>query len=129
MADEALKVGKLALLYFIHRAVAFRTRNRHLPPGWFAGWFLNCRSFVHIAFSVIRIGGARNLAAGKSHEDVRDLREWQTKIDIDAFERGSRHARIDRFGRILDNSDTASRFDAVKSRRAVIESAAQDDAG
>src|ERR1041385_4022684 len=120
MPDETLKVRKLAVFDFKQRAFAFGTSDRDLIAGRFACRTIDRCFILNTGSSISRFGNVSSLAVDQFNENVSDLPNRQTKIDINHVQCVLWHTWFESFGGILHNRDAASRFDRVQTSRAII---------
>src|SRR5438067_2237461 len=116
VADETLEAGQVTLPHFVQRPVAFWAGERNLIARSFASGVIDIGFVFHISFSVWRLGNMASLTIGKLNQDLSDLDERETEIDVDSIKGRAWHARINCVRWILDDSDTAPRLDCVEAR-------------
>src|ERR1051325_2661631 len=85
--NETLKMRKLAVFDFKQRTVAFRTGDRDLIAWWFACRTIGSCLIFHTGSSISRVGNVSSLAVDQLNQDISDLPNRQTKIDINHVQR------------------------------------------
>src|SRR5262245_6217005 len=124
MSYETLEVRDLAIPHLVERSIAFRAHDRNFMARRFAFRTIGSYLIFHTVSSVWRFSNVGGLAIRQLNENVSNLPNRQAKIDVNHVKSILGHIRCDSFGRILNDSDAATRLNCEKSRRAVIAPAA-----